>query len=67
MKMCDLCDTRKALKAAEKLLDATPLINSPLYDDAMADLINDISSAYSLFMCMCPDEDEVACDVGTPV
>ena len=53
---CPFCETRKALKQAEQLLDNLPVINSKLYDDRIADLINDLSSANRLFMCYCPDE-----------
>ena len=56
MDKCPFCETRKALRQAEKLLDETPMINSKHYDDAIADLINSLGDAYSLFMCYCPDE-----------
>ena len=56
MDKCPFCETRKALKQAEQLLENLPVINSKLYDDRIAELINDLGSANSLFMCYCPDE-----------
>ena len=50
---CKLCQVRAALKQAEKLIDAAPVINSPIYDEALADLMNSILDVYSLFSCMC--------------
>lgn len=55
MDKCPFCETRKALKQAEQLLENLPVINSKLYDDRIADLINDLGSANSLFMCYCDE------------
>jgi hypothetical protein len=52
---CPFCQTRAALKAAEKLLDETPVIGADFYDETIADLINSISDALSTFQCYCND------------
>ena len=50
---CPMCETRTHLHQMQNLLDGTPEINSVLYDDAIADLSNQISNVLSLFQCMC--------------
>lgn len=57
MDECLICKTRATLKQAEKIIDEAPVINSPLYDDAIADLMNNISNAISLFSCYCQEEE----------
>ena len=56
MDKCPFCETRKALRQSEQLLEKMQVINSKLYDDRIADLINDVGSGNSLVMCYCPDE-----------
>jgi hypothetical protein len=52
---CPFCQTRAILARVSELLDLTPEIGSPLYDDVIADLINDTSSASSTFQCYCEE------------
>jgi hypothetical protein len=60
METCKFCETRKALKQAEKLLEETPTLNVDHYDNVISDLINSLGDAHSWFMCMCPDETDPA-------
>ena len=52
---CPFCQTRAILTRVGELLDLTPEIGSPHYDDVIADLINDTSSANSTFQCYCEE------------
>lgn len=52
---CPFCQTRAILARVSELLDFTPKIGSPFYDDVIADLINDASSANSTFQCYCEE------------
>jgi len=52
---CLMCKTRGALKQAEKIIDEIPVINSPVYDDAISNLLDSISNTHSVFMCMCDE------------
>lgn len=52
---CPFCQTRATLKRIEVMLDTTPEINSKHYDDVIANLINDVSSANSTFQCYCEE------------
>lgn len=53
---CPLCQTRALLSDVNRLIDQTPEIHSALYDDAIAELSNQVSNTIGLFQCMC-DED----------
>ena len=52
---CPMCETRAKLKQAERIIDSTPAINSPLYDNTIAEILNSISNAYSVFGCYCEE------------
>lgn len=52
---CPMCETRAYLHQMQNLLDEAPEIHSALYDDAIADLSNEISNTLSLFQCMCDE------------
>jgi len=54
---CPFCQTRAILTRVGELLDLTPEIGSSHYDDVIANLSNDVSSAHSYFMCMCEEID----------
>jgi hypothetical protein len=56
MNQCPLCKARELLRKANDLIDQVPEIHSDLYDDAIADLSNQVSNTISLFQCMCDEE-----------
>ena len=53
---CPFCKTRAILKRVGELLHLTAEIGSPLYDDVIANLINDTASANSTFQCYCEEQ-----------
>ena len=57
MEACPFCVTRKALQTAREALENTPEIGADLFDDTIAELINDLDCAHSLFECYCDDKE----------